>query len=104
MTTLTKQEFWNPLEEKYPKAMKDFRKWVDHYKDLNDWNELFNEHDDGVLAMGIAPKYHELPDYMQFGIFCQYLVEHENYYVGVLDITNPKQIITQYIEKLEDWC
>lgn len=78
MTTLTKQDFWDPLKEKYPKAMKHFGEWVDQYKSEHNWEALFNDGYDGGWTeeqgsiRGTAPKYHQLPIAMQFGIFTEY--------------------------------
>lgn len=87
--------------------MKNFQNWIDRYKKKNDWSDLFN----GEIDYGIgrryttkAPKFHDLPDYMQFGIFLQYLDEYENYYVGSVFVKNPATTISYYIEKIEDWC
>jgi len=80
METLTKENFWNEMEQKYPKAMKHFQNWIDGYKRANYWSNLFNEgiswHWNGVgEQITEAPKYHELPIAMQFGIFAQYYSE-----------------------------
>jgi hypothetical protein len=80
METLTKENFWNEMEQKYPKAMAHFQNWIDGYKQANDWKELFYEGDaDGDHAYyHDAPKYHELPIAMQFGIFLEYVSSSAN--------------------------
>lgn len=77
METLTKENFWNEMEQKYPKAMEHFQNWIDGYKNYHNWDKLFNSghyiHDDKLPNwVSKAPKYHELPIAMQFGIFVEY--------------------------------
>lgn len=71
MESLTKENFWNALTEKYPEQMKQFCDWVDEYKQRIDWDNLFRENDSNIAA----PKFHDLPIAMQFGIFCQFSIE-----------------------------
>lgn len=78
METLTKENFWNEMEQKYPKAMEHFQNWINGYKADNDWHLLFNEDTSNTKDMSdnfifnSVPKYHELPIAMQFGIFVEY--------------------------------
>lgn len=87
--TLTKENFWDEMEQKYPKAMTHFKQWIDQYKSEHDWDKLFStgffkfsEEKTttvvGELAQSLivaqAPKYHELPIAMQFGIFTEYML------------------------------
>ena len=81
METLTKENFWNEMEQKYPKATKHFQNWIDGYKnaDSGHYYALFNasitthlDSDTKQPVKTVAPKYHELPIAMQFGIFCEY--------------------------------
>lgn len=77
---LTKENFWDEMEQKYPKAMKHFKEWIDNYKIEHDWDNLFNEGpiDSWNINSGsnanykAAPKYHELPVAMQLGIFLEF--------------------------------
>jgi hypothetical protein len=73
---LTKENFWNEMEQKYPKAMAHFKEWIDKYKVINNWEDLFNDGWEidsyGGTNKTVAPKYHELPIAMQFGIFIEY--------------------------------
>ncbi len=73
--TLTKENFWNEVMEKYPKATKQFCDWIDEYKNAVSWNDLFR---------GPA-KYHDLPYAMQYGIWIEYC----------------SQILSNYFEQLE---
>lgn len=83
--TLTRENFWDEMEQKYPKAMSHFKQWIDQYKSEHDWNTLFNT---GYIKFteeiaiesdllqeiktSVAPKYHELPIAMQYGIFIEF--------------------------------
>lgn len=78
MESLTKENFWNELLEKYPEQMKVFCAWIDGYKKRVNWNKLFNSDSDYQNYEGKnapAPKYHDLPIAMQIGIFMQFLAE-----------------------------
>ncbi len=73
--TLTKENFWDAIEAQYPKAFKIFHDWLITYKEENDWGELFNEFgacSDNNYSEVEAPKYHDLPIAMQYGIFCEF--------------------------------
>lgn len=73
---MSKTEFWLPLEQQYPVQMADFRAWIDEWKRREKWNRFFRcEYEkDGTEVH--APKFHDLPNTMQLGIFIQYTVEH----------------------------
>lgn len=104
------------MEQKYPKAMANFKTWIDRYKSEHDWDTLFNadfikftkeqkKGEDLVqnIISSVIPKYHELPIAMQFGIFMEY-----QYYIG--------PVIGYYVttelktgnevgpSNLNDWC
>ena len=38
---LTKEGFWDSMEQKYPQAAKEFYKWLDEYKKEVGWAGLF---------------------------------------------------------------
>lgn len=76
---LTKENFWNEMQQKYPKVMKKFLDWIDKYKEDNLWNLLFNAdiiYDqagvEGRRLQTKAPKYHELPLAFQVGLFDEF--------------------------------
>lgn len=75
--SLTKEEFWNDLMEKYPAEMKEFCAWVDEYKKRVDWDDLFYNHLAGARrnSYWMNIKYHHIPVAMQIGIFLQYVSE-----------------------------
>lgn len=73
---LNKEDFWNEMSEKYPKAVKDFCDWIDEFKVLVFWNDLFNSNSDYQDYNGKnapAPKYHEVPIFIQYGVWLEYL-------------------------------
>jgi len=71
---LTKENFWNEMQQKYPDQMKKFCSWIDEYKKKNDWNSLFPIVGRPKHWMDI--KYHHLPLAMQMGIFNEYCEEY----------------------------
>lgn len=68
MLSLTKENFWNGLMERYPEGTKHFCEWIDKYKEEVGWNKLFGE--------GI--KFHDLPIDMQYGIIARFDSEKHN--------------------------
>lgn len=73
--SLTKENFWDGMNEKYPMAMQKFCTWIDEYKKRVEWDMMFRERhgrdaDDNVKFE--KPKYHDLPLAMQIGIFGQF--------------------------------
>ena len=90
--TLTKENFFNEMTAKYPKAMANFYKWIDEYKEAVNWDRLFNAgyltcmraHDgNGYDTTGntYAPKFHDLPYAIQYGIWIEYCrQELSNYF------------------------
>lgn len=77
MESLTKENFWNAIQEQYPVEMKMFCDWIDEYKKRVQWNMLF-KHLPGYSGGAVGfkyPKYHDLPLAMQIGIFIQFTVE-----------------------------
>jgi hypothetical protein len=106
METLTKENFWDEMSQKYPKVMKHFLNWIDGYKEDNEWRKLFNAytHISNVLQ---APKYHELPIAMQFGIFLEWYANSvRKLFPGstyLPHFNEPKLSITTVISGLEYW-
>ncbi len=96
MDSLTKENFWNDLMEKYPEQMKQLCAWIDEYKKKVDWNWLFNHSQklDGLDEAGVsspAPKFHDLPIAMQFGIFVQFTSESNWKYSFVVEAPYPDE-------------
>ncbi len=93
MESLTKENFWNELAEKYPEQMKQFGLWIDEYKKRVGWHNLFHLDNPNAFQGGpsnFKRKYHELPIAMQFGIFYQFTVESEEYDLFYQDVAVPK--------------
>lgn len=81
-STLTKENFFNAIQEMNPEGMKKFCDWIDEYKQKVCWSNLFRAHAVPIPDSGYRlPKYHELPIAMQIGIFIQFMDEkrHTNY-------------------------
>lgn len=69
--SLTKENFWNEMMEKFPKATKSFCDWIDEYKKETDWNNL----------LGGDIKYHDLPYAMQQGVWISFCYDQmDNYF------------------------
>lgn len=72
---LNKENFWNSLQEQFPKSMKEFCDYIDLYKKENDWNQMFSgncrcySHNEMPI-----PKFHEIPIEMQLGIVISFLM------------------------------
>ena len=66
MENLNKENFWNEAMEKYPVPTEKFCKWIDGYKKLVLWNEIFD----------CTVKFHDIPYDMQTGIICRFLMSH----------------------------
>lgn len=78
MENLNKENFWNEMFEKYPLSVTEFCIWIDGYKKRVEWDKLFNGGIVVSLSVGAetkAPKFHEIPLEMQFGIWMRYVVE-----------------------------
>jgi hypothetical protein len=65
---LNKENFWNPLKEKYPEAVEHFCNWIDEYKKEVGWEKIFGAH----------VKFHDLPYDMQNGILARFDLEKFN--------------------------
>lgn len=89
--TLTKENFFNEMLEKYPKAMKHFCEWIDEYKKAVGWDKLFNDHyhqsnirraaNGEICSIDFStPKYHDLPYAMQYGIWIEYCSQDLHHY------------------------
>ena len=93
--SLTKENFWNAMQSKYPVAMDRFCKWIDEYKNRVHWYDLVNAN-----FKCDAPKYHELPLAVQIGIFLQFVSE-VNELAGHNDSTmvNLVESIPKFLEK-----
>jgi hypothetical protein len=73
--SLSKEGFWDALILDYPKQVKRFYDWIDHYEQRNDWDFLFLNNRMSRPFPEKLIKYHDLPVAMQIGIFLQYAAE-----------------------------
>lgn len=92
MKNLTKENFWNSMMEKYPKAMDGFCKWIDEYKIKRSWKTIFHGH------LFQTPKYHDLPLEWQMGIFMLFLFERHQ---PLLPGEQPEDIFDNACESIE---
>lgn len=104
--SLTKENFWNALEDKYPLGVADFKRWINEYKEAVDWKKLFNEHTDqyngGHEIPHPAPKYHELPAGLQFGVYMSYVLERGGCSCEIdLFEFDLEEFITKYTEMVQ---
>lgn len=108
MDKLTKENFFNEMQQKFPKAMESFCRWIDNYKFATNWTKLFNAgYSDRKSGSTQAPKYHDLPIAMQLGIFSQWV-----HYYGICESPKPDEqsvfsdhvmlIITNTLEQTEE--
>lgn len=67
---LSKENYWNALQEKYPQAMAEFSEWIDKYKREIGWDSIF-AHDWRPLPI----KFHDIPFDMQRGILTRFFEE-----------------------------
>ena len=63
---LTKENFWNEMEQLYPEGLRIFDAWLEEYKARIKWLHVFG------LERGKYIKYHDLPLAMQAGIFMEF--------------------------------
>ena len=56
------------MKEFYPNAFSAFSLWIDDYKKSVNWQSLFND-----TTSKPSPKFHDLPNAMQIGIFLEYV-------------------------------
>ncbi len=104
-SNLNRVQFFDPLHEKCPASVDVFCKWIDKYKKAAGWNKLFNsdsnwQDSDGKNAP--APKFHDLPWEMQFGIllnffsdtigFCGFPLEQFG------DWQQPEEVVDAFVE------
>ncbi len=75
---LNKENFFNEMNEKYPKAMKIFCKWIDDYKIEIHWNKLFKD----------EVKFHDIPAIFQIPIIHDFLNQNKAWcnYLSVKDM------------------
>lgn len=75
--TLTKESYFNDIEIDFPIAYEVFQDWIDNYKALINWVDLFGEAKSvSVTGLRMAPKFHEVPFELQRGIMSQFFFEH----------------------------
>lgn len=77
MNNLTRENFWNALEDKYPIKVKEFYNWLNNeYFEEVSWPSLFRDSGNGCLY-----DYFDLPIAMQIWIFMQFVMEGNHFYM-----------------------
>jgi len=70
---LTKENFFNEMNEIFPNAMRLFGKWIDEYKKKVEWDQLFQNkalrNPQQSITYPTAIKFHNIPYDMQVGIW-----------------------------------
>lgn len=90
VASLTKENFWNELKEKYPNAVDEFCLWIDDYKADVNWKDLFSD-----------AKFHDMPFDMQIGILIWYIELKEGTMSREDYITKMRDIISQFFADKE---
>lgn len=75
---LTKRNFFNEMQHKYPNAMKHFCAWIDAYKKEVSWEMLFAN-----TSNVIGVKFHDIPYEMQLGIWLEYVNQQGGCYYEI---------------------
>jgi len=105
---LTLKDFWRPLKEKYPEAMEHYKQWINQLKLDVYWKLIFAEQNYPAKEPRFEghseyrhPKAHELPAFLQIGIFVQYVNEHDKYANLNLceSVESYQEIITVYFKQ-----
>lgn len=79
MQNLNKANYFDNMMQKYPKALEIFCQWIDRYKETINWNKLFNSDSEWQSSDGKnapAPKFHDLPYELQYGVLLRFFAEH----------------------------
>ena len=88
MERMTKADFWDGIQSEYPEGMAEFNAWIEEFRRRADWEILFNCGHETNYGPGDRyewpyksnysrhyPRFHNLPNAMQIGIFIQYTIE-----------------------------
>ena len=100
---LNKENFWNTCNNDCPKTMKLFCRWIDFYKSCVDWYLLFN----GNLTLAgchsetNAPKFHDIPFEMQFGIILAFFAEKTNVNIRFQNVLDRPIVLTMICDLFE---
>ena len=122
MENLNKENFFNALQDKFPKGMKIFCDWIDEYKKKNNWDSLFKTPDDKRPEANSDPffnvglderqkewdarkiKYHNLPIAFQIGIWIEFVCSRGGCQWEIDDLFSHdwKDEISKYIEMMHE--
>ena len=102
--SLTKENFWNEIETKYPNAFKIFADWIDEYKKEVKWNYFFGAGHKNYNDFHGAPKFHDIPHAMQLGIWLAFIKDTTEpcYMIPDLHSYNLNEWILGYMDNKEE--
>jgi hypothetical protein len=108
--TLTKENFFNEMMEKFPKAMKCFCDWIDEYKKAVNWDKLFTANENTDQIHSSKYKFHEIPYAMQYGIWIEYCrqklsnyFEQPEHISDNVDLREDIEMVFKEIEEMIDY-
>lgn len=84
---LTLENFFNQVDKESPQALKVFKDWFDGFKEAHKWNNLFNaagqckKLNEWESTNLVAPKFHELPFFIQDGILTNFFLLNDINYM-----------------------
>lgn len=106
MENLNKENFFDAITAKYPRAMEHFHEWINSYKASVDWDIMFNAGAEinrsygastSVTGKTTAPKFDQIPYEMQFGILIKFVAE----VIDNADVTDQVVHVDEMRELLE---
>ena len=95
---MTKENFWNEIEQRWPGELEMFSQWLDEYKKKIHWDDLF--HREKREHYWTDLKFHHLPDAIQIGIFYQYTIEEPCRYSFIIE---EKDSLEKIAENIKEW-
>jgi hypothetical protein len=97
---MTKEDFWDEIEQKCPSEFYKFVQWIDKYKKLVHWGDLFPRRRRTWHWKDI--KFHHLPDAMQVGVFYQYVFELGDFKTTDFEMCNDESMV-DIIDSIAQW-
>lgn len=96
--SLTKENFFNAIGEKYPDALALFCKWIDDYKKEVGWDELFGNNRKQFNRV----KFHDIPFEMQVGIMGRFFEIYLKTFTSELDPNRERNVVDEYFMMLQN--
>ncbi len=92
MKSLTRENFWDEVEVKQPKAFNDFADWIDAYKKKVEWDKIFQKTAKPDKSRMETLKFHDLPIAIQMGIIIEYFLEVADLDICGIDVETPNDL------------